>query len=854
MKNLYALLGVPGVGKSTFIRNASREIYGDDRLFNYVVSPDEIRKIVASPEQKPDGSIGISQKNEKFVWTFIKQVLDKKVDNGELIIVDATHSWESAISAYKKYSDQGYRIHIIDFSDYADLDEIKRRNRDREELKFVPENVIETMHERIKTIQIPGWAEVIKPEDFVAHFTDIKYNFDEFKSLTFIGDIHSCSREFMKILDANGINPKTEDKENAIILIGDYFDRGPDPVGTFRLLQKLIRNKWVLPLMGNHEEPLRFYRQFVQAADEYTKVWIKEFALLNANDDKELEKILSKQLQASYKNLDTFIEELKDFPDMFKAYEEAIKEFKIPSELKKDPETGTNKIKGTSVTTMKSFLLSSIKYTEVASLVKKCAQMFYADYSGLEILATHGGLARLPDRTTPTSLMVRGVGGYEDSLLCDESFHKNHPKAISIHGHRNLEGIPIQSTPGTYNINGDVDLGLRSVKFHKDGSVETTEISRTEETWEHYRKRQLRKAEKYKAKKLSFEDESKGIMQLFQDHNHVEIKKLPFDIAAINFTRKAFEKGVWDDITIKARGLFMAIDPKEELPQDYVIARGYQKFFNVGERFGFEDRDIRNMAYPLKVFEKANGYLGLLSVDNRDPLNPRWFISSKSTTEGDYAKNFKKMIKPMLTEELMRKMISNNVTLVFEVIDPIFDPHIYHYKNEELVLLDAIKNQISFEKLPFEELDGFIEKMQETDVGCRKKQLLAEPATYADYYSIIKAANSLEVLSPTGIEGFVIEDSLDVPNMFKVKTRWYSFWKYMRGHMHRITKAMDRQVKKGHEPFIDNSDLINLKKGLHSAEEIKVFNFLVEYIQRNYDLVTIGELSIVDARKAFFKK
>jgi ABC-type multidrug transport system ATPase subunit len=32
MKTLYALLGAPGVGKTTFIKNSSQELFGDDRL------------------------------------------------------------------------------------------------------------------------------------------------------------------------------------------------------------------------------------------------------------------------------------------------------------------------------------------------------------------------------------------------------------------------------------------------------------------------------------------------------------------------------------------------------------------------------------------------------------------------------------------------------------------------------------------------------------------------------------------------------------------------------------------------------------------------------------------------------
>jgi len=853
MKYIYAMLGAPGVGKTTFLKEASKEIYGDNRLYDYVLGPDDVRRIVAGPELKPDGSYAISSKNEGFVWKFVNEVLKRKTDNGELVIMDATHSRESAIANYKQYSDRGYRVVIIDFREYTDLEEIKRRNRTREAIKFVPEKVIDTMHERLKTLNMPTWVEVIKPEEFKEHFMNIKYNFDEFESLTFIGDIHSCADELEVILDLHDIDPDTKEENRAIISVGDFFDRGPKPVETFRLLQKLVKNKAFWPLMGNHEEPLRYYKEFQRDVHENFANWVKEFVYPKYSlDDPELEleakPVFQKGIALSYKKFDEVIEELKSYPNAFKAFKGFVQGYKLPTELKKEPD-GYQKIRGTSLSTMKQFLISDIKYTEVADLIKRCAQLFYGDFHGTEILATHAGLPTIPDKTTPTSLMIRGVGSYGEAKACMETFEKKHPGVIQIHGHRNVEGLPIRVGEAGFNINGDVDVGLRAVQIFKDKSTETTEVSPRPDTVRHYRERQLRSAKQFKARKLSIEDESQGIMQLFQDHKHVEVKKLPDNVAAINFTRKAFEKGAWDDITIKARGLFMAIDPQNDLPQDYVIARGYEKFFNVGERYGFDERDIRQLAYPLKIFEKANGYLGLLSVDTRG--EPKWFIASKSTTEGDYAENFRKLITPHLTQELMDRIIKENVTLVFEVIDPIFDPHIEAYKNEDLVLLDCIKNQIQFEKLDFEVLDEFKSLF---NGGVRIKKLIKVCETFNDYHQVVKEANSIDLLSKKGIEGFVIEDALEAPNMFKIKTKWYSFWKYHRGIMHRVLRAARQKTKKGGIPHLNKSDLINLKKNLHTFEDIKVFNFMVEYVINNFDLVDNNELSIIDLRDAMETK
>jgi len=174
---------------------------------------------------------------------------------------------------------------------------------------------------------------------------------------------------------------------------------------------------------------------------------------------------------------------------------------------------------------MKRFIVSDVTYAEVSIFYKRLAQFFYASYGTENILATHGGLPTLPTRLTPTADFIRGVGGYEDAQLVDDSFSRLHPNAISVHGHRNTTDIPVQAAACAFNINGDVDLGMRSIKINRDLSIETTEVRPTEETVEFNRARQIRAAKKFGAKKLSPEDENRGVLELFQDHKHVDVKK-----------------------------------------------------------------------------------------------------------------------------------------------------------------------------------------------------------------------------------------------------------------------------------------------------------------------------------------
>ena len=56
---------------------------------------------------------------------------------------------------------------------------------------------------------------------------------------------------------------------------------------------------------------------------------------------------------------------------------------------------------------------------------------------------------------------------------------------------------------------------------------------------------------------------------------HLKLKELGNDIVSLNFTRNAFQDGIWNDETIKARGLFI-----NKVDGD-IVARSYNKFFSV---------------------------------------------------------------------------------------------------------------------------------------------------------------------------------------------------------------------------------------------------------------------------------
>ncbi len=79
--------------------------------------------------------------------------------------------------------------------------------------------------------------------------------------LIFIGDVHGMSDQLKDLLDR--LTPSTEDE---LIFVGDLVDKGPDPVGTVRVVSQFIHHSDIETtlLRGNHEDKHLRYRLRLQ--------------------------------------------------------------------------------------------------------------------------------------------------------------------------------------------------------------------------------------------------------------------------------------------------------------------------------------------------------------------------------------------------------------------------------------------------------------------------------------------------------------------------------------------------------------------------------------------------------------
>lgn len=379
MRDLYILQGLPGSGKSTFIKNNGIE--------HYTICPDDLRILYAGFETKPNGLKTISQKQDNKVWRELFNILQLKMEQTETIFIDATHTRMDYINRYLKLcKEHRYSLHIIDFSDVS-VEVCKERNKLREEYKQVPDEVIDRMNEQLqhfKTLKLLKEVDVIHHEVFSLVYEPM---ICEYNNVVVFGDIHGCYDKLNQYFIDKPINEST-----LYVFCGDYLDRGMYNAETMRFLLSVMNKDNFIFVEGNHER------------------WIRMFS---KNDS--LEGIKSKDfIEKTSKDLETFD--------------------------KKE---------------LRRFCSKLIPFLVLMKGNKK-------------ILITHGGMTDFPNKLTRESECIKGTGKYENTIEVDKTFYSNHPNCYSIHGHRNIEELPIFSNNGhTMNLEGKIEFGgdLRVVEI-----------------------------------------------------------------------------------------------------------------------------------------------------------------------------------------------------------------------------------------------------------------------------------------------------------------------------------------------------------------------------------------------------
>lgn len=665
MRVLIILRGLPGAGKSTWVE--------ENGLSEYAVSPDKIRLMYGSPELDKDGVPRISQKNDKAVWRTVYDIVENRLSNGELTIVDATSTSDKAIARFadiaKKYR---CRLYCVDFSDVS-VEECKRRNRMRDPLKYVPEEVIDRMYIQMNRQKVPK-CKVIKPTE-IEKIMYSPIDLSKYKKINHIGDIHGCASVLKEAI------PQIKHDE-FYIFTGDYIDRGIENSSVIKMLLNIMDCDNVVLLEGNHERHLR--------------AWAK-------NEDIKSE-VFNKETRYQLEN-------------------------------------------------------DCIDKKRVRQLCSRLAQCMYYTYKGKEVFCCHGGISSSLHKSFPlisSSQMINGIGSYGE---CKDVMHvwEKENDIYQIHGHRNINNHPIHYTDRCFNLEGSVEMGghLRVVSLSDEG-FECREYENNI-----YSKRNWMRS-------IDINDNNiANIIKSLRSSELIRERKYG-DVSAFNFTRDAFDKAIWNDMTVRARGLY--IDTKDKK----VVARGYDKFFEIGER---EDNTLEKIKIDdeFDVYVKENGYLALMSY-NRKLDEMMYMTKQMSSLDNEdsmsehviWAKEIiNKSVKNM--KALDKYLKDNDVTVIFEIIDPIRDTHVIKYDEQKAIMLDIVDNSINFNSKKFHHVE-------ELSKACKCEHKMWVMRMRNGKQSI---ENMIRDMSDSmGIEGYVIKDGSG--HMYKLKTPYYKRWKKLR--------------------------------------------------------------------------
>lgn len=710
MKQLVILQGEPGCGKTTFIKRLG--------LDSYTISPDEIRLQMSQPQWKVgDINIGVSQNNDKKVWKMLFEVLEFRMSNGDFTIIDATHTSEKQIKAYKQLSDHyGYRTYLVNLGN-GDVEKSIENNHKREDLDKVTDEVIYKMHERLKNIKIPKYVNVVNKDTFIYDISWKTLDLNDYFSVNIVGDIHGC---FSALQDSGVFEYKNiiNNPDSFYIFLGDYFDRGIENKQMFEYLMAIKDLPNVILLEGNHEKYLRLYG-------------------------------------------DSTIDESKDNKKELKSY------YRSNSFIS---------------TTLQEFIEYGISKKDARALARKLQQAVVFEFGGNTHVCTHGGI--LPEMVgvlnlVSTNQLIKGVGGYDTDIdrIWDET---NFGEYIQFHGHRNNHKKTNENTY-SYNLEQSVEKGgtLSTVTIWKFGDKVKYDTKETPN--EIY-------SNEHKINALSKDEYNKvtTVKEFFEqslEDKNIKVVHQYDNVYSVNFTKAAFRKHNWNNLTTLARGLFINYDGKDS----YIIGRGYEKFFNLYEQDNTEEKLKEKLSPVVTLYKKENGFLGLIYYDDKlDKL----VYCSKSMTDiagGEHALLFKDLMETKYKDSIprLKNMFKNehkNQTMLFEVIDPINDPHIIDEKEPKVVLLDIVENTMEGKKLGYDV--DILSTSFLLNIPAKKiiRQIALEYLFKEDYSDYIR------------YEGYVIEDNKG--NMLKYKSKYYNDWKLARSVVGKIFKNKEVELER----------------------------------------------------------
>lgn len=743
MRTLLLMRGAPGSGKSTFIKK-----YG---LQNYTLEVDDFRMKIQSPQLSEDFKLLQSQKSDAIAWAKLYESMENRMKNGDFIVLDATAANPKGMRQIQNLSKK-YRYQVYYYELDVELDELLRRNQTRPEIDYVPEDQIKRIHQLIKSCKPRSFAKQITDINSILNFVTIDLN--EYDEVLLIGDIQGCYTALNSLLK-DGIKENT-----AYIFTGDLLDRGIENKQVIDFMISIFNKKNVFMVEGNHDEYLKNWSNNLLEVDSNGRLKVpsefknRTLPQITVTSDDDLINDLTNQLNQAEISKEMFISKTiksKEISDRIDSYLNEKFEINRFSKALKHHQ----RLRDQEIEEFKS---------KVRDLSRKFRQALAFEFGEHKIFVCHAGISYLPQMTLiPTSQLIRGVGSYETEIdeIWEKAYQNNMTQGFTqVHGHRKT-----QSTEHSICLEDGVEYGgnlcaLRLTKSSKELiKIKNAVFKSTED---------LQKFDVIEDKKGRTQNDDINRMM---SSKFIKTKYLDNNLMSLNFTSSAFKKGRWNRQTISARGLFV-----DQTTGD-VKLRSYNKFFNLHEVKETKLNHLeKSLKFPAYGYRKENGFLGIASS-----VNGQLQLATKSQISGDYYDMFVEIFDTLTDKEkdtLNRVSMKYSCSFTFEVLH-VNDRHMIDFKENHLVLLDAIPNSLT--------IDGItVDKTFSDNV---KRELVFESKHFTQK-RLEATFNSLsEILdyyklhtNDRNSEGLVIEDSNGF--MFKIKYDYYSELKKLRYAFH----------------------------------------------------------------------
>lgn len=335
-------------------------------------------------------------------------------------------------------------------------------------------------------------------------------------------------------------------------------------------------------------------------------------------------------------------------------------------------------------------------------------------------------------------------------------------------------------------------------------------------------------AERRQAKREATAGNDTNLLNEMANNDLVRVKESGVPgVVACNFTRKAFYKGAWDAQTVRARCLFL------DKNTGAVVARGYDKFFNIGQsgapatirdlatEAAREARD--NEHYNVTLRKKHNGFLAIVST-----IGGNLTVLSKSGITA-YSREAERILREQIgdagCERLRRVLADNNLSATFECISK-RDPHMVYYAKDEMIFLDFIHNAPDYDPVPFDAAFTTIRAV-DPSMPVAESKILAywwmwENAD--DLASII--TRMADRASSEHAEGYVV--SYGDGRMAKIKTEWYTRAKWLRSMVQNAILRDNYEAGKRESAEITRMRALLVDAGVLSRDYAERMGMLVE--------------------------